>query len=280
MNIQAYSHLLRLHKPVGTLLLWFPTAWALWLANEGMPSISLIIYFFLGTFIMRSAGCVLNDLADRHVDPHVERTKNRPLATKAVSVPSAIILLITLLCMALTILLQLPIACFKYAVLSVVLTAIYPFFKRFFDAPQLILGLAFSMGIPMTYAASGIALNATTGLLMLINFFWIVAYDTIYAMADKPDDLNIGVRSTAILFANQDKNMVFLLQVLAQACWLVLAFQLHFNIIFYITWGVASFVFIRQQIRMRTMSAPNYLQIFTSNSLYGFIFWVALMLQF
>jgi 4-hydroxybenzoate polyprenyltransferase len=279
MNLLAYYHLLRLHKPVGTLLLWFPTAWALWLANEGIPPISLVIYFFLGTFIMRSAGCLINDLADRHVDPHVERTKNRPLATQAVSVPSAIILLIALLFIALAILFQLPMACFKYAIISVVLTAVYPFFKRFFDAPQLILGLAFSMGIPMAYAASGVALNATTGLLILINFFWVVAYDTIYAMADKPDDLKIGVRSTAILFGNQDKNMVFLLQDLAQACWLAIAFQLHLNLMFYIIWGVASFVFIQQQYRMRTMSAPNYLQIFTSNSLYGFLFWVALMLQ-
>lgn len=279
MNLQAYAHLLRLHKPIGTLLLWFPTAWALWLANAGMPPISLIIYFFLGTFVMRSAGCLMNDLADRHVDPHVARTKNRPLATNAVSVTNAVILLITLLCIALAILLQLPTACFKYAIISVVLTAIYPFFKRFFDAPQLILGLTFSMGIPMAYAASGVAFNATTGLLILINFFWIVAYDTIYAMADKPDDLNIGVRSTAILFGNQDKNIVFLLQVLTQACWLVLAVQLQLNFIFYITWGVASLIFIKQQINMRAITTPHYLKIFTSNHVYGLLFWVAIMLQ-
>tara|TARA_R110002126_G_scaffold273866_1_gene418553 strand:- start:76073 stop:76912 length:840 start_codon:yes stop_codon:yes gene_type:complete len=279
MNLQAYAHLLRLHKPIGTLLLWFPTAWALWFAYAGMPPISYILYFFFGTFVMRSAGCLMNDLADRHVDPHVARTKNRPLATNAVSVTSAVILLITLLCIALAILLQLPTACFKYAIISVVLTAIYPFFKRFFDAPQLILGLTFSMGIPMAYAASGAALNFTTGLLILINFFWIVAYDTIYAMADKPDDLKIGVRSTAILFGNQDKNVVFLLQGLAQACWLVLAVQLQLNVLFYIAWGVASLIFIKQQISMRTIGTPHYLQIFTSNHVYGLLFWVAIMLQ-
>lgn len=279
MSLQAYYHLLRLHKPVGTLLLWFPTAWALWLANEGMPPNSLVIYFFMGTLVMRSAGCLLNDLADRHVDPHVERTKNRPLVTKAVSLPRAIILLIALLCVALVILLQLPIACFKYAVTSLILTVIYPFFKRFFNAPQLILGLAFSMGIPMAYAASGVALSTTTGLLIVINFFWIVAYDTIYAMADKPDDLKIGVRSTAILFGDQDKNMVFLLQSLAQAGWLILAFQLHLNFAFYIAWGVNSIIFIQQQYCMRVMDVPDYLKIFTSNSLYGFLFWVALLLQ-
>ena len=227
---------------------------------------------------MRSAGCLLNDLADRHVDPHVTRTKTRPLANKTVSIKNALTLLALLLLIALAILLQLPSACFKYAVIGVILTAVYPFCKRFFDAPQLVLGLTFSMGIPMAYAASGVALNATTGLLVLINFFWIVAYDTIYAMADKPDDLKIGVRSTAILFGEHDKNMVFLLQSLAQACWLILAFKLHLNIIFYISWGVSSLVFIHQQIRMRSQ-APDYLKIFTSNSTYGLLFWIAIMLQ-
>jgi len=135
------------------------------------------------------------------------------------------------------------------------------------------------MGIPMAYAASGVAFNATTSLLILINFFWIVAYDTIYAMADKPDDLKIGVRSTAILFGNQDKNIVFLLQGLSQACWLVLAVQLQLNFTFYLFWGVASLIFIKQQISMRAISTPHYLQIFTSNHVYGLLFWVAIMLQ-
>ncbi|MDF1828275.1 MAG: 4-hydroxybenzoate octaprenyltransferase [Legionellaceae bacterium] len=277
-NLRAYIHLLRIHKPIGTLLLWFPTAWALWFANGGMPPVSLMIYFFFGTFIMRSAGCLLNDLADRHVDPHVARTKNRPLANHSVSVKSALILLAALLFIALVILLQLPIACFKYAVIGVILTAVYPFCKRFFDAPQLVLGLTFSMGIPMAYAASNTPLNTTTGLLVLINFFWIVAYDTIYAMADKPDDLNIGVRSTAILFGAHDKNMVLLFQSLAQVCWLVVALHLNLNHLFYIAWGVSSGILILQQVRMRSQ-APNYLEIFTSNSTYGLLFWVAIMLQ-
>lgn len=277
-NLRPYIHLLRIHKPIGTLLLWFPTAWALWFANQGIPPTSLIVYFFLGTFIMRSAGCLLNDLADRHVDPHVARTKKRPLADKTVSIKNAIMLLVILLLIALIILLQLPSACFKYAIIGVVLTTIYPFCKRFFDAPQLVLGVTFSMGIPMAYAASNTPLNPTTGLLVLINFFWIVAYDTIYAMADKPDDLKIGVRSTAILFANQDKNIVLLLQILAQACWLILAVKLNLNIIFYILWGLSFMILAQQQIRMRT-KAPDYLKIFTSNSNYGLLYWVAIMLQ-
>ncbi|MCH9764339.1 MAG: UbiA family prenyltransferase [Gammaproteobacteria bacterium] len=276
MKITPYIHLFRLHKPIGTLLLWFPTAWALWLM--GPPPIRLIGYFFSGTFIMRGVGCIVNDIADRHIDPHVERTKNRPLATRQITLQSAIILLVALLCTALLILIQLPFACFSYALIGLALTVIYPFCKRFFEAPQFILGLAFSMGIPMAYAALGITPNATTYLLILLNFLWIIAYDTIYAMADKVDDLEIGVKSTAILFASQDKNIVFLLQLATQILWLILASALHFNLIFYIIWSIGCGLFMHQQWVIRG-SNPNYLRTFSSNGWYGFIFWIALILQ-
>ncbi|MDX2346965.1 MAG: 4-hydroxybenzoate octaprenyltransferase, partial [Legionella sp.] len=195
MKLTPYFELLRLHKPIGTLLLWFPTAWALWLASHGKPPALFVLYFFLGTFIMRSAGCLLNDIADRHIDPHVERTKNRPLAAQQISLQAAMALLIFLLFTAFIILAQLPKACFNYALISIALTAVYPFCKRFFEAPQLVLGLAFSMGIPMAFTAVGTPLNLSVLLLMLLNFCWIMAYDTIYALADRPDDLEIGVKS-------------------------------------------------------------------------------------
>ncbi|MDF1646101.1 MAG: 4-hydroxybenzoate octaprenyltransferase [Legionellaceae bacterium] len=278
MNFAPYLQLLRLNKPIGTLLLWFPTAWALWISANGKPSALFVFYFFLGTFIMRAAGCLLNDIADRHIDPHVERTKNRPLAAQKVSLQAAMGLFITLLFFAFIILSQLPKACFKYALLSVALTTIYPFCKRFFEAPQLILGLAFSMGIPMAYTAEGIALNTNTLLLFLLNFCWIVAYDTIYAMADRKDDLQIGVKSTAILFASQDKNIVFLFQIATQVLWLVLAVALKFNLLFYILWSVGCLLFLHQQYVIRGNN-PNHLRTFTSNGFYGLIFWVALMLQ-
>ncbi|MCH9757182.1 MAG: 4-hydroxybenzoate octaprenyltransferase [Gammaproteobacteria bacterium] len=278
MNLTPYFQLLRLHKPIGTLLLWFPTAWALWLAGGGKPAPMLVFYFFLGTFIMRAAGCLLNDIADRHVDPHVERTKNRPLASQKISLQIAMGLLVTLLFAAFLILSQLPKTCFNYALISITLTAVYPFCKRFFEAPQLVLGLAFSMGIPMAYTAEGVAFNTTTLLLMLLNFCWIVAYDTIYAMADRDDDLQIGVKSTAILFASQDKNIVCLFQLATQIIWLILAYTLHFNLLFYMAWAIGCIIFTHQQIVIRG-SNPNYFQTFSSNGLYGLIFWVALMLQ-
>lgn len=228
---------------------------------------------------MRSAGCILNDMADRNIDPHVKRTKNRPLASKQVSMKAAMILLATLLLLALAILLQLPKPCILYALVSVALTVIYPFCKRFFAAPQLVLGLAFSMGIPMAYAASGIPQTYTTLLIFTLNFLWIVAYDTIYAMADREDDLKIGVRSTAILFAPYDKCIILLLHTSMQALWLVLAYVHTFNLSFYFAWGLASLVLMHQQRLIRTKNNPDYLHAFSSNGLYGLIFWVALMLQ-
>ncbi len=277
MNLTPYFQLLRLNKPSGGLLLWFPTAWALWIAGNSKPPALLVFYFFLGTFIMRAAGCVLNDIADRHVDPHVKRTKNRPLASQTISLQVAMGLLVVLLFIAFGILAQLPRACFNYALISITVTAVYPFCKRFFEAPQLILGLAFSMGIPMAFAAQGIAFNTTTLLLMLLNFCWIIAYDTIYAMADREDDLQIGVQSTAILFGSQDKNIVFLFQATTQAFWLVLASILQLSLLFYMIWGVGCLLFIHQQVVIRGNN-PDYFRTFSSNCFYGLIFWIALML--
>ncbi len=277
--LTAYFQLLRLHKPVGTLLLWFPTAWALWVANQGRPPIGLVIYFLLGTFVMRAAGCIINDMADRHVDPHVKRTKVRPLAAKTVSFEGAMVVLIVLLFSAFSILTKLPKACFNYALLSLALTAVYPFCKRFFDAPQLILGFAFSMGIPMAYVASHVSMNRATLLLLCINYLWIVAYDTIYAMSDRDDDLRIGVHSTAILFAPHDKNIVLLLQLLIQILWFVFARMLGLNAVFYVGLVLSTLLLVQQQYVIRNKTNPDYLRTFSSNALYGLVIWVILMLQ-
>jgi 4-hydroxybenzoate polyprenyltransferase len=279
MTLAPYFQLLRLHKPIGTLLLWFPTAWALWVANQGAPSFTLISYFLLGTFVMRAAGCILNDMADRHVDPHVKRTAKRPLAAKTVSFEAAILLFIALLFTAFAILTQLPKACFNYALISLALTAVYPFCKRFFEAPQLILGFAFSMGIPMAYVASAIPMNTSTLLLLLINFVWIIAYDTIYAMADREDDLKIGVRSTAILFAPHDNNIVLILHITMQLLWLLFAHALNLNTLFYIAWGISCMLLIHQQYVIRNTANPDYLRTFTNNAVYGLVLWVALIFQ-
>ena len=268
---------MRFHKPVGILLLWFPTAWALWLANSNSPPLKLVIYLFLGTVVMRAAGCVVNDLADRNIDKHVSRTKMRPITTGEISVKGAIISLLILLILALLIVLQLPIMCLYYAFVALAITIIYPFCKRFFEAPQLVLGLAFSMGIPIAYAASGLIYNQTMLILLGLNFLWIVAYDTMYALVDREDDLRIGVKSTAVLFQRFDRLIIMMLQISFHLLWLYLGLELHESIIFYGLWFFALLVLIYQQYLLKQNTNESSFKAFSSNSWYGLLMWVALI---
>lgn len=277
MKLGAYLRLMRFHKPAGIALLWLPTAWALWVANHGMPKISLIIYFLLGTIFMRAAGCVVNDIADRHIDKHVSRTKARPLTTGEVSLIEALLILFLLLVAALCVLIQLPAACFYYALVALLLTVLYPFCKRFFQAPQLILGLAFSMGIPMAYVASGVAPNLTMGVLFVLNFAWIVAYDTMYAMADRADDLRIGVKSTAILFGHFDCLIILLLQMFFHGLWVYLAVSQNYSMWFYTVWALSGWILVHQQLLIKNRDPALCLRAFSTNSLYGLLMWIGLM---
>lgn len=276
-NPSAWLRLMRFHKPAGIALLWLPTAWALWIANQGTPPLHLIMYFFLGTVFMRAAGCVVNDIADRNIDKHVSRTKLRPLTSGEVTLPEALIILIVLLCAALWVLLQLPRNCFFYALFALFVTVLYPFCKRFFHAPQLILGLAFSMGIPMAFVASDQSPDVNMLVLFVLNFAWIVAYDTMYAMADREDDLRIGVNSTAVLFGQYDCQIILLLQVFFHSLWIVLALALHCSVWFYLAWGLAGAVLIYQQWLIRTRRTGLFLRAFATNSLYGLLMWIGLI---
>lgn len=268
---------MRFHRPAGIALLWLPTAWALWIANHGAPKISLIIYFLLGTIFMRAAGCVVNDIADRHIDKHVSRTQTRPLTTGEISLTNALINLFLLFIAALWVLIQLPVTCFYYAIPALLLTVFYPFCKRFFQAPQLILGLAFSMGIPMAYAASLASPDISMLVLFLLNFAWIVAYDTMYAMADRADDVLIGVKSTAILFAQHDCFITMLLQIFFHSLWLILALTKHYSLWFYGVWIIAAGVLVYQQQLLRNRNPSDCLRAFSFSSLYGLLMWLALM---
>ena len=277
MNFRTLARLMRLDKPIGIALLWFPTAWALWIANHGAPKVSLLVYFFLGTILMRSAGCVVNDIADRHIDKHVSRTKARPITSGEVSVLQAMTLLFVLLFLALCILIQLPAACFYYAVFAVVITVFYPFCKRFFQAPQLVLGVAFSMGIPMAYVASGVPFDGAMYLLCLMNAAWIVAYDTIYAMVDKPDDIKLGVKSTAILFAQYERFIILLLQVVLHGGWLWMALYGQYSPLFYSIWFIALGVLIYQQYLIRNRNLSCCFRAFLTNVWYGLWMWLAVV---
>ncbi|MCP0913509.1 MULTISPECIES: 4-hydroxybenzoate octaprenyltransferase [Legionella] len=277
MRLGSYFRLMRFHKPVGILLLWFPTAWALWIANNNNPPVQLIAYFLLGTVFMRAAGCVVNDIADRNIDKHVKRTKERPLTCGEVNLAEALILLLILLFAALLIVMQLPAACFYYALFAVVITVLYPFCKRFLQAPQLVLGLAFSMGIPMAFSASHALFDYRFVLLLAINFAWIIAYDTMYAMVDRADDLRIGVKSTAIFFADYDRMAILFLQISFHSSWLVLAYFMHLSSLFYAGWGLAALVLLYQQQLVNSRIEKACFKAFSCNNWYGLIMWLGII---
>ena len=209
-KLPHYARLMRIDKPIGTLLLLWPTLWALWIAAEGWPPLHILAIFIVGTFLMRSAGCVINDYADRDFDGHVERTRNRPLATGAVSPGEALALAAGLSAAAFVLVLPLNTLTILLSVPALLLAGSYPFTKRFFAIPQAYLGIAFGFGIPMAFAAVTGTVPATGWLMLLANIFWAVAYDTEYAMVDRPDDLKIGIKTSAITFGRFDVLAVML----------------------------------------------------------------------
>lgn len=214
-RFSAYYYLCRFDKPIGTELVLWPTLWALWIAAGGIPDAITLIAIVCGTIFMRAAGCAINDFADRKVDAHVERTKTRPLATGIISAKEAIWVFIFLVAASACTLFFLPIETFYCALIGLVLAFIYPFMKRYTHLPQVVLGMAFSWGIPMSFTAMGKPLDWTCWLLYFGNLAWTVAYDTQYAITDREYDLKIGVKSTAILFGKNDILIINLLQLLS-----------------------------------------------------------------
>ena len=203
-RIDAYEKLIRLDKPIGILLLLWPTLWALWIAAKGMPNWVMLWIFILGTVLMRSAGCAVNDFADRNFDPHVERTRERPLAAGRIRPWEALAVAAVFAAAAFGLVLQLNPRTIWLSVVALAIAVVYPFTKRFFDLPQAWLGIAFSFGIPMAFAAQLDAVPPLAWALTAANFFWVMAYDTEYAMVDRDDDLRLGMRTSAILFGRFD----------------------------------------------------------------------------
>lgn len=212
-RLQAYIHLMRADRPIGTYLLLWPTLWALWIASAGVPPLDLLLIFSLGVFLTRSAGCVINDFADRHIDGHVKRTLNRPLPSGRVREREAIYLFCGLMLVAFLLVLLTNTLTILMSLGGLILAFIYPFMKRYTHLPQVILGAAFGWAIPMAFTATQEALPLTAWLLYLAKLLWTVAYDTQYAMVDRDDDLKIGVKSTAILFGRHDRLIIGLLQL-------------------------------------------------------------------
>lgn len=275
-SLWALCQLMRWHKPIGILLLLWPTWWALWLAKGGMPSLRLLIVFSLGVILMRSAGCVINDWADRHWDGAVTRTKMRPLVTGQVS-PSVAIGLFTVLCLIAASLLPFLNAAARWlAIPAVLLAIIYPFCKRFMQAPQLILGLAFSWGIPMVFAATQGHVSVTGWWLFATACLWPIAYDTIYAMVDRPDDHRVGIRSTAIWLGKWDTTFIAVLHALLLASLAILGLYQHLSIFYALGLIAAASMMAYQQYLIRNREPALCLRAFMLSHWVGFCIWLGL----
>ena len=278
-KINAYFKLMRFDKPIGVFLLLWPTLWPLWLVNKGVPGFKMLLIFVVGVVVMRSAGCVINDIVDKDIDPSVERTKTRPLANQSVSIGEAYFLLLILLSIALTLVLQLNLSSFFWALGGLLITVIYPFCKRFFSAPQLILGFAFSWSIPMVYAANDLAINAEACLLWLSVGLWIVMYDTFYALVDKEDDLRIGINSTAILFGKRVGFIALLLQISVVLLWALIGLLYELSFIYFSSLIVAACLFVRQQQLVRGRDPKQCLKAFLENNYVGVVIFLGVFLD-
>ncbi len=268
-KIPHYLRLMRFDKPIGSLLLLWPTLWALWIANSGFPSATLVWVFVLGVFVMRSAGCVINDFADRDIDPMVDRTQQRPLAAGDLQASDALKLFVALGVVALILLFCLPSRVWPWAVPAAAVTIAYPFMKRVIQAPQAVLGIAFSFSIPMIYVAAQRPFDSAFWLLVLMNFCWVVMYDTAYAMSDRDDDLKIGVKSTAILFGRFDKVAIATLQAAVVILLLILKTSLGLSAWFYLSIAIVAGMFVYQQNLIAQRDRQRCFQAFLNNAWVG-----------
>ena len=274
---RSYIQLMRLDKPIGSFLLLWPTLWALFLASNGMPDVKILFIFILGVVFMRSAGCVINDYADRHIDGKVKRTSQRPLATGAVSEKEAKILFVLLILLSFFLVLQLNLYAIVLSVAAAVLAFIYPFMKRYTHLPQLFLGAAFGWSIPMAYGATVASLPLSCWLLFLANLAWTIAYDTQYAMVDRDDDLRIGVKSTAILFAEYDNKIIALLQIATLAILVYLGVEQQLSNGYFIGLLPALACFIYQCRLTKRRTREECFKAFLNNNYVGMWIFIAIL---
>lgn len=277
---RAYWQLMRMDRPIGSLLLLWPTLWALFLAAQGLPDVRVLLVFCCGVLLMRSAGCVINDFADRKVDGHVKRTQNRPLPAGLVSAKEAISLFLFLAVLSFVLVLTMNRLTIQLSFVGIGLAFIYPFMKRYTHLPQFFLGLAFSWSIPMAWAAQSNSLPILAWLLFIVNCLWTVAYDTQYAMVDRDDDLKIGVKSTAILFGQHDKVIIGLLQIASIALLMTVGFIEQLGFFYYLGLLFACGLFIYQQYLIRDRERQPCFQAFLNNNHVGMVITLGMMLEF
>ena len=275
-----YWRLTRMDRPIGTLLLLWPTLWSLWIAAKGVPSIKNLVIFVLGVIVMRAAGCVINDFADRKIDGKVERTKGRPLATGAVSSREAIGLFIALCLLAFALVLLTDPLTIKLSVGGLILAFCYPFMKRHTHLPQVVLGAAFAWGIPMAYAAEAGELPQGVWLIYMATVLWTVAYDTFYAMVDRDDDLKIGVKSTAILFGELDRLMTGVLQGMTIYALILVGNRFDLGTFYYLGLAAAAGLFVYQQWLIRFRARAACFKAFLNNNWVGVVVFAGIVADY
>ena len=279
-RLYQYALLTRLNRPIGMYLLLWPCLWALWIAAEGVPDIWVLCVFVLGTALMRSAGCAINDYADRHIDGQVARTHDRPLATGAIGPHEALAVFASLSLMAFLLILTMNALTIYLSFVGLALAAVYPFTKRFTYLPQLFLGIAFAWAIPMAFAAQTGTTTKITWLLYLSTVVWALAYDTMYAMADRDDDIRIGVKSTAILFGEADITVVAAIQAVVLASWLLVAGQLEFSGVFYAAWLIACALAVFQIFMLADRHPTHCITAFLNNHYLGMAIFIGIALHY
>jgi 4-hydroxybenzoate polyprenyltransferase len=279
-TLYQYALLMRLHRPIGIWLLMWPMLWALWIAGNGHPDERLLIVFLLGCLLMRSAGCVINDYADRDLDPFVKRTKDRPLAARRVSPNEALLLFVALSLVAVGLIFTLNSLAQLLAVAGALLAITYPFMKRIFPLPQFYLGAAFGIAVPMAFAAQTGEVTRIGWVLFLATLVWAGVYDTLYAMVDREDDAKLGIKSTAILFADADRFIVGVMQLMVLGALYLIGRDLEFGRWYWAGLGAGALLFIWQQWLIRRREPERCFQAFNNNHYFGMVVFIGILLHY
>lgn len=279
-RLYQYALLARLNKPIGIFLLLWPTLWALWIAAEGVPHLGVLTVFVLGVILMRSAGCVINDYADREIDPRVNRTKERPIAAGRVTPDEAMLLFMALCFSAFLLVLTMNTFTILLSLGGVLLAAIYPFMKRYTHMPQIVLGMAFGWAVPMAFAAQTNSVPKIAWLLYVVTVLWAVIYDTMYAMADRMDDLKIGVKSTAILFGDADKVIIGILQVMMLFALYLLGQQAQLGTSYDIALIISAILMVYHQYLIRYRQPALCVSAFLNNNWVGAVIFVGIIASY
>ena len=279
-KFKQYLLLIRLNRPIGIFLLLWPTLWGLWIASEGFPNTKILVVFLFGIFLMRSAGCILNDIIDKDFDKFVARTQNRPLASDKLSSIEAFIVAISLIFIAFLLVLTTNTLTVQLSFVAVILAGTYPFLKRHTYLPQFFLGLTFGWSIPMAFAATTNSIPKIAWLLLIANILWAVVYDTIYAMIDREDDLKIGIKSTAILFDDADIFIIGLIQSLVLIALIVIGQQASLNTIYYFSLIIGGCLFLYQLYLIRNRDPKKCMQAFLNNNWFGLVVFIGLFVNY